>query len=207
MGWHRESQAKEADYCRRILRKAVRESKEKLREGDGIVGRSGREAQIARRSTQAGTPRLTPPRRSDRPLQIVGRGEMQVQERGPGFRQHPFKNSDRPEEVLSQGDSVGAAARLVPPSSLELLQTAVRHQQPETLRLSQLMPEPTIISTTNCTVSSVDVQVPWANVRECGSWVRIPSRCWALGVGRCSKKLSGLPVCIGGMKSRPLSQL
>jgi hypothetical protein len=85
MGWHRESQAKEADYCRRILRKAVRESKEKLREGDGIVGRSGREAQIARRSTQAGTPRLTPPRRSDRPLQIVGRGEMQVRKEGQDF--------------------------------------------------------------------------------------------------------------------------
>jgi hypothetical protein len=206
MGWHRESQAKEADYGRRILRKAVRESKEKLREGDGIVGRSGREAQIARRSTQAGTPRLTPPRRSDRPLQIVGRGEMQVQERGPGFRQHPFKNSDRPEGGPQPrrlgGGRCKAGPTLVPRTAADCSAAPATRDSPAV---------PADARTNNhfyyCTVLSVDVQVPWANVRECGSWVRIPSRCWALGVGRCSKKLSGLPVCIGGMKSRPLSQL
>jgi hypothetical protein len=58
-------------------------------------------AHASPRLTSPHLPDPAPPRRSDRPLQIVGRGDMQVQERGPGFRQQPFKNSDRPEEALS----------------------------------------------------------------------------------------------------------
>ncbi|KAH8809794.1 hypothetical protein F5882DRAFT_390702 [Hyaloscypha sp. PMI_1271] len=52
------------------------------------------------------------------------------------------------------------------------------------------VPVPTIICTVLYRVSTCKCRGTDYNVQECGSWVRIPSRCLALGVGRCSKKLS-----------------
>jgi len=127
---------------------------------------------------------------------------MQVQERGPGFRQHPFENSDRPEEALS-GSAKEARwdARWEPlqgwshPRTAADHQTAVRHQQPATNpRLSGFPSQPAHASArTNdhlySTVSSVDVQVPWDRLQCSRVQVLGQDTQSVSGVGRCSKKL------------------
>jgi hypothetical protein len=122
---------------------------------------------------------------------------MQVQERWPGLRQHPSKNSDRPEEALNQGTK---ETRWEPPQgwshprsncgSRPGLQCGISNP-----RLSG-SPSQSVEARTNdhfdCTVSSVDVQVPWANVR--GPMFEIAclgqDTQSVFGLGRCSKKLS-----------------
>ena len=94
------------------------------------------------------------------------------------------------------GCSVGAAARLVPPSNQQPTRDSPAFPASQ-LMLVVPVPEPTII----CTVSSVDVQVPWDRLQCSRVRVRIPSRCLALDVAQ--RSYPGLPVCVGGMKSRP----
>jgi hypothetical protein len=145
---------------------------------------------------------------------------MQVQERGPGFRQQPFKNSDRPEEALSgSAKETRWDARWEPLQGWSHPRTCGRPPDcsaaPATNpRLSDFPSQSAHASAsasarTNdhlyCTVlyrvSTCKCRGTDYNVRECGSWVRIPSRCLALDVAQ--RSYPGLPVCVGGMKSRP----
>ena len=122
---------------------------------------------------------------------------MQVQERGPGFRQHPFQNSDRPEEALAAqprrlggmlgGSRYKAGTTLEPATNPRL--SGFPSQSAHASASASASANDHLYST----VSSVDVQVPWDRL-QC-SRVRVLGQDTqsVFGVGRWTLLKEAIP--------------